>query len=363
MTILRDCETDAPAAVARRFGFSLPCFRAAPLPLLSLALVIALLGSLSIGAFPIPLGRLAHILLELCLPQSVVPMASASELTVVQVIRLPRILLAGLAGAGLGLSGAALQGMMRNPMVGPDLMGISSGAACGGMLAILFDWPDWGLLAAAFAGGFLALLAAYALARFSRSGGVLPLVLAGVVISAFFTAVHGLIQTTADPENKLPAMVYWLIGSFAGANPHKLAILAPPVLFAGGALLLLRWRINLLSLDDLDAAALGQRVGRLRWIVVALVALIVAAQVSVSGIVGWVGLITPHFARMIVGPDHRRLMPAAALTGAIFLLLTDDIGRTLAPQELPIGILTAGIGTPVFAALFWRLQIRGWGNE
>ena len=181
-----------------------------------------------------------------------------------------------------------------------------------------------------------------ALARFSRAGGVLPLILAGVVISAFFTAVHGLIQTTADPENKLPAMVYWLIGSFAGANPHKLAILAPPVLFAGGALLLLRWRINLLSLDDMDAAALGQRVAGLRWIVVALVALIVAAQVSVSGIVGWVGLIVPHFARMFVGPDHRRLLPASALTGAIFLLLTDDIGRTLAPQELPIGILTAG---------------------
>ena len=183
---------------------------------------------------------------------------------------------------------------------------------------------------------------------------MLPLILAGVVISAFFTAAHGLIQTIADPENKLPAMVYWLIGSFAGANPHKVAILAPPVLLAGGALLLLRWRINLLSLDDLDAAALGQRSAgaaldrrRPRG----------ADRRRAGGGQRRRGLGRADraaFRADVVGPDHRRLLPASALTGAIFLLLTDDIGRTLAPQELPIGILTAGLGTPVFALLFWR---------
>jgi iron complex transport system permease protein len=324
-----------------------------------------MLVSLGIGAYPVAVGKVARILLGLSLPASLAPRPawSDAEIAAVQIIRLPRVLLSALAGAGLGISGAALQGMMRNPLVGPDLIGISSGAACGGILAILFDWPSWGLLSAAFAGGFLALLSAWSLARLSRGGGVLPFILAGVVVAAFFTAVHGLIQFTADPENKLPTMVYWLIGSFAGATSHKVTILAPPVLIAGGLLLALRWRINLLSLGDVDAAALGVRCSRLRWSIIALVSLIVAAQVAVSGIIGWVGLIVPHFARMMVGPDHRRLLPAAALIGAIFLLAMDDIARTLVRQELPIGILTAGFGTPVFAILFWRMQAKGWSHE
>ncbi len=359
MTTLPDCETDAPALVARR-DFSL-----ARNALLAALLVAVFLLSLGLGAYPAPLSDIVKILLGLCLPESWRPAAdwSAAEQTVVQVIRLPRILLAALAGAGLGLSGSSLQGMMRNPLVGPDLLGISSGAACGGMIAILFDWPDWALLAGAFGGGFAALLAAWVLARAGRGAGLLPIILAGVVVSAFFTALHGLIQYTADAESKLPALVYWLIGSFAAASAHKVAILAPPVLFAGSLLLLLRWRINLLSLDEFDAEALGERTAILRWTILALVALIVAAQVAVSGIVGWVGLITPHFARMIVGADHRRLLPASAMTGAIFLLGADDIGRTLAPQELPIGMLTAIVGAPIFAVLFWRNQKRNWTGD
>lgn len=189
------------------------------------------------------------------------------------------------------------------------------------------------------------------------------MILAGIVVAAFFTAMHGLIQYTADPESKLPTMVYWLIGSFAGASAHKVDILAPPVLIAGSLLMLLRWRINLLSLGELDAAALGVRTGALRWLIIALVALMVAAQVAVSGIVGWAGLIVPHFARMMAGPDHRRLLPAAGLTGAIFMLLMDDIARTMMTQEVPIGILTAGIGTPIFVLLFWRVQAKGWSHD
>ncbi len=371
MTISPDCGTEAlsdggrrgPSGRLRRWGETRR--ESWALASLGLLLVAALLGSLCIGAYPVAFPRVVGILLGGFLPEPLRPHAAwtDAEFAAVQVIRLPRVLLAMLAGGGLGLSGAALQGMMRNPLVGPDLVGISSGAACGGILAILFDWPSWGLLAAAFAGGFVALLSAWSLARLSRGGGILPFILAGVVVAAFFTAVHGLIQYTADPENKLPTMVYWLIGSFAGATSHKVAVLAPPVLIAGGLLLGLRWRINLLSLGDLDGTALGVRGARLRWLIIALVSVIVAAQVAVSGIVGWVGLIVPHFARMLVGPDHRRLLPAAALSGAIFLLAMDDIARTLIAQELPIGILTAGFGTPVFAFLFWRLQARGWSRE
>jgi len=325
------------------------------------ALAATMMGSLMIGAYPIPLLHLMRILASLVVPGT--HAGSPEEWAAIAVIRLPRILLAVLAGGGLGISGAALQGMMRNPLVGPDLIGISSGAATGGLVAILFDWPVGGLLAAAFAGGFIALLAAWMLAHLSRGGGVLSLILAGIVVAAFFTAVNGLIQYTADPENKLPSMVYWLIGSFAGATPTKVEILAPPVIGAGVLLLALRWRINLLSLGEVDAKALGVRAVPLRWTILGLVSLIVAAQVSVSGIVGWVGLIVPHFARMLVGPDHRRLLPSSALTGATFLLLIDDIARTLVAQEVPIGILTAGIGTPIFAFLFWRTQSRGWSDE
>jgi len=334
-------------------------------PALLLLLLLAVLGSLCIGIYPVPLTDVGKMLLGLSLPESLRPAThwSAAEQAAVLVIRLPRVLMAVLAGAGLGLAGTSLQGMMRNPLVGPDLVGASSGAACGGMLAILLDWPSWGLLAGAFAGGFIALLAAWLLSRLSRGGGALQMILAGIVVSALFSALHGMIQYCADPESKLPSLVYWLIGSFAGATAAKVNVLALPVLAGGAVLLLLRWRLNLLSLGDLDAEALGLRTSGLRWLIVALVALIVAAQVAVSGIVGWAGLIVPHFARMLVGPDHRRLLPAAGLTGAIFLLAMDDISRTLLPQEVPIGILTAGIGTPVFAYLYWRSQARGWSHD
>jgi len=335
------------------------------LPLLALALILALLGSLCLGTYPVPALTVARVALAGLIPGLPLPPDGVSEAEVVTVlvIRLPRVLLAALAGAGLGLAGAALQGLMRNPLVGPDIVGISAGAACGGSLAILYDLPGPGLILAAFAGGLSALVLAWGLSRLGRAGGVLPLVLAGIVVAAFGSALTGLLQYLADPESKLPAMVYWLIGSFASASPAKLALVAPPMVLAGLVLLLLRWRLNLLSLGDLDAAALGVPVAGLRWAIVALVALMVAAQVSASGIVGWVGLIVPHFARMAVGPDHRRLLPAAALMGALFLLLMDDLARLVASQELPIGILTAVVGTPVFAFLFWRLQARGWGHE
>lgn len=332
---------------------------------LAAALGLLMVGSLAIGTYPVPVTRVARIAATLVLPPALAPSPDwqAAEWIAVTVLRLPRVILVALAGAGLGLAGASLQGMMRNPLVGPDIVGISAGAACGGILAILLDFPGPAMLAAAVAGGLAALTAAWTLSRLGRGGGVLPMVLAGIIVAAFFTALNGLLQYVADPEAKLPAMVYWLIGSFSGASTAKLALAGPPILIAGALLIALRWRVNLLSLGDLDAAALGVRVGALRWLVVTLVAVIVAAQVSVSGVVGWVGLVVPHCARMLVGADHRRLVPASGLAGAIFLLAMDDLARTLTTQELPIGVLTAVFGTPVFALLFWRLQARGWNHD
>ncbi|GEO82865.1 FecCD family ABC transporter permease [Pararhodospirillum oryzae] len=332
------------------------------LPLLAALCVLMVLFSLGVGTYPVSLATQMRITAALLLPAPLAPDPTwtEAEWTAVVILRLPRVLLVTLAGAGLGLAGASLQGMLRNPLVGPDIVGISAGSAFGGMLAILLDFSSTGLLLSAFAGGAGALFLAWSLARLGRGGGVLPVILAGIIVAAFFTALNGLLQYVADPDSKLPAMVYWLIGSFAGSSLEDLRLAAPPLLIAGTGLVLLRWRLNLLSLGDLDAAALGVRVGGLRWLIVALVATLVASQVAVSGIVGWVGLVVPHCARMLVGADHRRLLPASALVGGVFLLAMDNLARTLTVQELPIGVLTAVVGTPVFAFLFWRSQARGW---
>jgi iron complex transport system permease protein len=286
------------------------------------------------------------------------------EQIVVQVVRLPRVIVATMAGVGLGISGAALQGMMRNPLVSPDLVGVSSGAAFGGIVAMLFDFHAMGVVGLALAGGLLALACTTLLAKLARGAGTsLVVILAGVFVGAFFTALVGIVEYTSDSHTQLPSMVYWLLGSFVGADPSKVAIITIPTLVAGSLLMLLRWRINLLSLGDLDAVSLGFNATRLRWVIIFLVSLIVAAQVAASGVIGWVGFIVPHFARMIVGPDHRRLLPVSAMLGGLFTLGLDDISRTMFSQEIPVGLLTAVVGTPVICFLFWKTQGKGWARE
>ena len=230
-----------------------------------------------------------------------------------------------------------------------------------GALAILLAWPSAGVTGLAFAFGLLALAAAFGLARLA-GGGALALVLSGVVVGNFCGACLGLTQAVADPETKLPTIVYWLLGSFAGATYDKVAIVAFVMLASGCPILALRWRVNLLSLGETDAVALGVDVGLLRWTLTGLVALVVAAQVSVSGGVGWVGLIVPHLARMLVGPDHARLLPTSAFLGGIYLLAMDDAVRSVSGQEIPIGLVTSFVGTPIFAVLFWKTQSKGWAH-
>jgi len=188
------------------------------------------------------------------------------------------------------------------------------------------------------------------------------LILAGVFIGAFFLAAAGLVQYIA-PDSVTRTITYWLLGTFVGADAQKVWMIAIPTLFGGSMLMVLRWRLNLLSLGDLDAKTLGINVGALRWSIIALVSLIVASQVAVSGIIGWVGLVVPNCARMLVGPDHRRLLPTAALLGGLFVLGLDDITRSIVKAELPVGVLTALIGTPVICILFWKTQSKGWEHE
>ncbi len=333
--------------------------------LLIVAVFAAIVGSLCIGAYPMSFWHagdiLAHLAWPFALPDH--PTWTLKEQAVVQIIRLPRVLLATFAGMALGLSGTALQGMMRNPLVGPDLVGVSSGAAFGGVMAILFDFPPTGIVALAFCGGIGAMSFVFGLTRIAGAAtDSIALVLAGIFIGGFFLAGVGIGQFLAN-DGQLTNMVSWLLGTFTRADPGTVWTLALPTLVGGALLMLLRWRLNLLSLGDLDAAALGVNVRGLRWGIVAIVSLIVAAQVSVSGIVGWVGLVVPHAARMLVGPDHRRLLPASALMGALFTLGLDDFTRTVLRTDIPIGVLTALIGTPVLAFLFWKRQTRGWIDE
>lgn len=198
------------------------------------------------------------------------------------------------------------------------------------------------------------------LARVDGRAPILMLVLAGLVVSALFGALTSLLVFVADPETKLPGIVFWLLGSFAAADYDKAAIVAVATVLGAATLLALAWRVNILSLGDEDAASLGIRVEPLRWAILTACCLIVAGQVAVNGVVGWVGLVVPHIARMIVGADHRRLLPAALLVGAGYMVAVDGIARTATAAEIPLGILTALVGAPIFAVLLRTLQRRGW---
>lgn len=319
------------------------------------ALVLGIaLASLGAGRYAVPPGDVLAVLAG----------HAASEIhrTVVLELRLPRVLMAALAGAALALAGAALQGVFRNPLVGPQVVGVSSGAAFGGALALsLALGPAW-LAVLAFAGAALALLVVILLSRWGGPDQLLMLVLAGVVTSAVFGALTSLLVFLADPEARLPGIVFWLMGSFAFASWPKLALLGAIVVPAASLLLLLRWRLDLLSLGEEDARALGVPVGVLRLAVLGGVCLIAAAQVSVSGVVGWVGLVVPHLARMVVGPGHPRMLPAAAGLGAGFLMASDTLARSLTGAEVPLGILTALVGAPAFGVLLVRARGARWGR-
>ena len=325
-----------------------------------LALPVSALLALGFGRFEVPPGDVLHILLANVLP--IEPSWPGTAERVVELIRLPRVLSAMVAGAALGITGAALQGIFRNPLVGPQIIGVTSGAAFGGALAIFLFGTVVSLIGLAFAFGLLAVTIVYAIARVEGQAPVLTLVLAGVVVSAAFSSLISLLTYLADPNDTLAAIVYWLMGSFATASYSKLAVLTSAAAAGSLILWLLRFRINVLSLGDEEATAMGISVERSRWLILGAVALAVAGIVSVAGIVGWVGLVVPHIARMIVGPDHRVLLPASALIGAVYLLLIDTVARTATAAEIPLGILTALIGAPVFAVMLRRLHLKGWGR-
>jgi iron complex transport system permease protein len=339
----------------------------AAIALLLVALILLVFVSLCVGRYPVSLDHVVRLIGALLAGKTEAftagPGWSDAEAVVVNSVRLPRVIVATFAGAGLGVSGAVIQGLFRNPLTGPHVLGISSGAAWGGVLAILLGLSAVPMIGVAFGFAFIALVLVFLLDRLSGASNLLSLILAGVIVSAFFSALVGLAQYFADAERQLPGIVFWLLGSFAAATSRAAWIIGVPTALAGGLLIALRWRINVLSLGETDAKVLGIATNQLRWIVLSLVTVIVAAQVAVSGAIGWVGLVVPHIARRLVGPNHQDLVPASALLGAVYLLLVDDVARTMAANEVPIGVLTALIGTPVFAIVFWKSRAQGWSRD
>lgn len=280
---------------------------------------------------------------------------SSLATTVILEIRAPRVLAAFCVGAALAAAGAAYQNLFRNPLVSPDILGVSSGAALGAVLGILFGMPVIAIQGAAFVGGLVAVTAIYFIGmRMRGRDPVLTLVLTGVVIGSLLGSGVALTKYLADPFNQLPAITYWLLGSFAGVTRQELTIALVVIGVAALPLLALRWRINLLALPDEEARALGQDISRLRWIVILCATLMTAASVAICGIVGWVGLVVPHAVRLVVGAEFSRLLPIAMLVGGTFMLAVDTLGRTVAQIEIPPGVLTALLGAPVF---LWLMAV------
>jgi iron complex transport system permease protein len=314
----------------------------------------ALYLSLFMGRFYVPAADAARILAGTFLP--ITPDWPASMETIILQIRLPRAVMALFVGAGLSISGAAFQGMFRNPLVSPDILGVTAASGFGAALALLFSRGAFELELIAFLFGILGVGLTYLLAHTYRNTPMLMLVLSGIIVAAFFSALLSGAKYVADPESKLPAITYWLLGSLNGISTRSLAMALPPIILGGAGLMLVRWHLNVLSMGDDEARSLGVRADRLKGIIIVCTTLITAAAVSVCGIVGWVGLVIPHLARMWVGPDHRALLPAACSIGATYLLLIDDVARTVSASEIPLGILTAVVGAPFFAYLLRKTR-------
>ncbi len=327
---------------------------------LSIFLIISVVLSLGIGRYSISPARVLGITASRLFP--VQEFWTDTDFRVVILVRAPRVLLSLVCGAGLAMSGAVLQGVFRNPLAGPQVIGITSGSGFGGALAIVLFHSQAATMGMAFVFGMIALFAVFALSRSDGRSPILMVVLAGVITSAFFTALTSLLKYTADPYDKLPAIVMWLMGSFASSTYTQLLAVFPPVAVSMLLLYLMRFRINILSLGDEEAEAIGVKPDRLRWSMLLAVTVIASAVVSAAGIIGWVGLVVPHIARMLTGPDHRKLVPASILLGGSYLLWIDNAARAATKAEIPVGIITAVIGAPVFAYFLHKTKGRGWGN-
>lgn len=321
------------------------------LSILSVLLVLSILVSLRLGRYEITFNDIKALFVA----------DSNVDLDMVKFIifenRLPRILVAILVGAGLSVVGASLQGVFQNPLVSPDIIGVSAGSGFGAALGILISSTVGVItISLSFAFGLFGLLLTLAIVKASNKREIMSYILGGIISGSTFTALTSMLKYVADKNNQLPAIVFWLMGSFANKNYNDLLLVSVPIIFGITGIILIRWRLNILSLGEEEALALGVKPRNTRILVIVLSAVITAACVMASGIIGWVGLIIPHIARQLFGTVHERLLPTSIFLGAIFMLLVDTLARTLTAAEIPIGILTALIGAPFFAYIFIRMK-------
>ena len=329
------------------------------LTIIALALLIVIaVGAMAVGRAMLSPGTVIDALWQLATGDGDTPLVSRN---IVLNVRLPRVVAAAMIGGALAISGSAYQGLFRNPMVSPDILGASTGASFGAALALLLSLGNMPVRAAAFAGGLAAVFITYAAARYigRESSQVLLLVLCGMIVSALFQAFVSAIKYTADPDSKLPEITYWLMGSIAKVTWSDLRVFAIPFVLGVVPLLALRWRFNILAFGDEEAESLGVNAAALRLVSIVCATLLTASCVAISGVIGWVGLIMPHVVRFIAGPDNRIVVPLSVILGGAFLIAVDTACRSLMPSEIPLGILTSIIGAPLFFLILLRTQQGG----
>lgn len=350
MTATVATETGAGAANPPRRWHRLPV-----LIVLTIMLVAGIVLSFAVGVTAYSPQLIGSVLLAHLTGHT--PDVAIADDTTIWLVRMPRITAAVLVGAALAAAGAAYQSLFRNPMVSSDLLGASGGAGVGAALGILLSWNNTAVQLAAFALGLAAVLLTYAVGTAVGRGteSTLTLVLTGIVVASLCSALISLTKYVADPEDKLPQITFWLLGGLdtVTIRNNLLPIIIP--IAAGMAMLLLsRWRLNVMTFGDQEAASMGVNPRLVKAVVIGGATLMTAASVSAAGMVGWVGLVIPHVARMLVGSDARRALPASALLGAIFLLAVDDFARSVLITEVPLGILTALVGAPFFLLMLAR---------
>lgn len=324
---------------------------------LILIMIAAVLISICTGRYAIPVDQLWTILIgKIFGLQKTWP--DTLE-TVLINVRIPRIIIALVVGAALSTAGSTYQGLFKNPMVSPDILGAAAGAGFGATVGILLSFNTVEIQISAFVFGIIAVSISYFLSNIisRKSNTILILVLTGMVIESLFSSMISITKYVADPESKLPAITFWLMGGLNTSTWRNVVVLLVPVIIASIPLFLVRYKINVLSFGEEEAKALGVDTTKTRFLIIMCSTLLTTAAVSVSGMVGWVGLIIPHVARMIVGPNYKVLLPASFIIGGTYLLLIDDLARSLFITEIPLGILTALIGAPFF--LFLLLKQRG----
>lgn len=324
-----------------------------------LCLLLVLTGTISLimGKLMIEPTEVAKILLSQVM--TIEKTWSPTLESVLFDVRMPRLLAGILVGAGLSISGAAFQGLFRNPLVSPHILGVSAGAGFGAALAILFFGNIWMVQFLSFSFALVAVFFTYTLSRVYRTTPVLMLVLSGIIVGALFSSSTSLLKYMADPVNQMPSIVFWLLGSLNNVSNRDIALVGPVIIAGIVVLLLIRWRINLLAMGEEDARALGVNTNQIRAIIILCATIISASSVSMTGVIGWIGLVIPHIGRLLVGPDNKYLLPVATLIGASYLVAVDTIARTAIESEIPIGILTAMVGAPIFAYLLRRNR-SGW---